>query len=198
MRLTRIAQADGGLALSTALSLADAKAHLSVMHATDDAYITTLCEVARAQIEGADGSGGTVGCTITRHMFDGVLEAFPAGDIVIRPPPLVSVSSVKYYDYNGALQTASPSLYHVVSDPQRPYMRLVDGASWPATARRPDAVTVRFTAGPSEVPAGIMHALRLHVGHLYLNREIALEKSLVSMPMGYEALVSPYRKHGWI
>lgn len=198
MRLTRVAEADGGLALDTALPLAEAKAHLSVLHDTDDDLITALVEVARAQLEGVDGTGGTIGSAITRHTLDGALEAFPAGNIVLAQPPVASVTWVKYYDADGVLQTVSPSDYHLVADKMRPTIELADGKSWPATAVRPDAVMVRFVVGPDAVPPGLLHAIKMHVAHLYLNREIALEKSLVQMPMGYQPLVDLHRRHGWI
>ncbi len=198
MIITRVATGDGGVAQAAALSLADAKSHLSVLHSTDDTLITSLCEVARVHMEGVDGTGGIVGCAITQHMLEMKLPGFPAGSIFLPQPPLASVQWVKYFDASDTETTLATSTYHVVQEPMRPELRLAKAKSWPVTYERYDAVKVRFTVGPAAVPAPLLHALKLHVGHLYLNREIALEKGLVQMPMGYESLVGPYRRHGWV
>lgn len=200
MNLTRVAADDGGVALGTALSLADAKHHLNALHDTDDALITALCHVARAHMEGDDGTGGRLGRAVTRHVIDAEIEAFPSGraDLRLPQPPLISVAWVKYYDADDVLQTLATTAYHVVRDAVSPFIRLAAAASWPSTAERPDAVQVRFTCGPETVPVDLAHALKLHVGHLYINREAALEKSLVSLPLGYDALCGPHRTHGWV
>lgn len=199
MMLSRVASGSGGVALGTPLTLADAKAHLNVSLSIDDTLITALCSVARAHLEGADGTGGILGKAISQHVLDGTFDAFPDGDEIELPqPPLVEVTSVKYYDTSNVLQTLSSASYHVITDPLRPRIVLASGASWPDTYDRPDPVTIRFSVGPGEIPADIMHALKLHVDHLYQNRGIALEKSLTAMPMGYAALIAPHKSHGWI
>ncbi len=200
MRLSRVAEADGGVALAEALTLADAKTHLNVLHTTDDAYIGSLCRVAQARLEGADGTGGILARAVTRHMLLGRMEAFPPGRRIIElpQPPLVSVAWIKYRDTADVEQTFPASSYVVIDDAVRPFVRLHSAASWPTTFERADAVTIRFTVGPDAVPDDLLAALKLHVGHLYVNREVALEKSLTAMPMGYESLISPHKAHGWI
>jgi uncharacterized phiE125 gp8 family phage protein len=205
MRLNRVAEADGGLPLSTeAVTLASAKEQLSVFHDTDDTFIEGLCRMARALIEGFEFESGPVPSTgvahyaITRHVLDGTIEEFPNGDLVLCPPPLISVSSVKYYDANDSLQVLSSANYRVVQDPFRSFIRLKSGYSWPSTSERPDAVTVRFTVGSTAVPQLLDHAMKLLIAHYYVNREIAMEKSLVVMPMGFRSLVERFQSHGHI
>ena len=56
--------------------------------------------------------------------------------------------------------------------------------------------TVRYRAGYAEgaVPAPIRHAILLMVGHLYENRmAVTAATSMGAMPMGVDALLSPYR-----
>lgn len=198
MLLTRIAVADGGVALGVALSLPDAKEHLNVYHNEDDPLITAYVDAARAHLEGHDGTGGRLGRAITQHVLELTLPGFSAGAIQLPQPPLISVASVKYYDASNVQQTFGATNYHVVPHAITPRIELAYGKSWPATYPRPDAVVVRFTAGPAAVPGDLLHAIKLHVGHLYINREIAMEKALVTMPMGYDALIQPHRTHGWI
>ncbi|KQP36691.1 head-tail connector protein [Methylobacterium sp. Leaf100] len=62
-----------------------------------------------------------------------------------------------------------------------------------------DGVTVRYRAGyvDSAVPAPIRHAILLMVGHLYENRmAVTAATSMGAMPMGVDALLSPYRVWG--
>lgn len=197
--LSRVPVEDGGLALSSAMTLVDAKRHLNVYHDDDNAYIETLVDVARAHMEGDDGTGGIVGSAITRHMLEMTLDAFPDDGVIVLPqPPLVSVGWVRYRDESGDLLTLSDTLYRVVPHPLRPRVERVHGTTWPTTATRSDAVVVRYTCGPASVPTTLLHALRLHVGHLYVNREIVSERGMATVPMAYDALVMARRQHGWI
>jgi uncharacterized phiE125 gp8 family phage protein len=195
--LARVAEADGGVALGTALTLADAKAHCSVIHTDDDTLIASLIEAARSHIEGSNGTGGVLGRAITRHVLELSMESFPSSyaELPLPQPPLVSVASVKYYDQNNTLQTFASTNWHAVKNSVRPVIQLASGVSWPATYERPDAVIVRYTAGPETIEEDIKHSLRLLVCHYYLNREVAMEKSLSKMPMGLDGLLSPHKTH---
>jgi uncharacterized phiE125 gp8 family phage protein len=196
--LSRVAEADGGVALTQAVSLTEAKRHLNIFHAEDDALITALIVAAQASIEGIDGTGGTLGRAITRHTLDMVCEDFPdASRLALPQPPLVSVASVKYLDTTGTERTFAASGYHVVADKYVPHVRLKDGVSWPSLADAPDAIRVRYVVGPAECPGDIKQAILLHVAHLYANREAAGE-NLTPLPMAYKYLLDPHRTHGWM
>lgn len=196
--LARVAEADGGAALTAAVSLADAKRHLNIYHAQDDALITGMVATAQAAIEGADGTGGPLGRPISRHTIDLTAGDWPDGRALVLPvPDVVSVTHVKYLDATETEQTLAASQYHVVKTRHDPHILLKPAASWPSLADRPDAVRVRFLVGPTECPADIRAALLLHVGHLYANREAAGESATV-LPMGYKHLLDPYRTHGWV
>lgn len=199
MMLTRVAEADGGVALAAAVSLADAKAHLNVMHATDDDLIAALVEVAQQHLEGADGLGGILGRAVVRHVLEARFDAFPGGSgpIVLPQPPLVTVASIAYRDAAGDAQTLAPESWRAVAAHDGGVVVLMTAAGWPSSIDdAPDAVTVRFTCGYETVPAPLRHAMLLHVGHLYRNRE-AVGESASALPMAYDALIGPFRTHGW-
>lgn len=199
MSLLRVDADAGGVALGTGLSLADAKTHLDVYHTTDDTLITAYIAVARAHLEGHDGTGGRLGRAITQHVLDLKLPAFPAERWLDLPqPPVTAITSITYRDLDDVTQTFASSSYHLDPDDFAPRVVLAAKKVWPKTIERPDAVTVRFACGPAAVPVDILHAMKLHVGHLYLNRESISEKSMVVVPHGYEALISPHKTHGWI
>lgn len=199
MLLSRIAVGDGGVALVPAVTTADAKAHLNVLHASDDDLIAALVSVAQQHLEGEDGLGGVLGRAVVQHTLEMHLGGFPPEDVIRLPqPPLVSVTSVTYLDTDGDEQTLSASKYAVHIDRGPGYIRLKPDQAWPGTQSGvDDAVRVRFVAGYASVPAGLRHAILLHVGHLYLNREATGDANQV-LPMAWKALTDPYRTHGWI
>ena len=199
MLISRVAEGDGGLALTPAVSLAEAKRHLAIYHAADDDLVTALVAAAQAHMEGADGTGGVLGRAVSRHTLELRLERFPLSRVMALPhPPLVSVTGITYLDVAGVLQTFAASEYHVVADSMAGFVRLkATSAGWPATDIAPDAVRVRFVVGPAECPADLKAALLLHVGHLYLNRD-AVGESRQVLPMAYKSLTDPHRTHGWI
>jgi uncharacterized phiE125 gp8 family phage protein len=175
------------------VSLEEAKAHVRVDIAADDALIRGLVVAARQMAE-----------TITRRAlctqtWDYLLDEFPGEDQIYLPfPPLQSVTSVKYTDEDDDESTFSSSSYLVdaYSEPGR--IRLKSGYSWPGdTLRVVNGVAVRFVCGygePGDVPDAIKSAMLLMIGHWYENREAATVGAVArEVPLGVEALLWPYR-----
>lgn len=93
-----------------------------------------------------------------------------AGEHGLRLPmePVVSISSVKYYDVNNVLQTVSASFYSLYTDELGPYCRMNPATfQWPSVYNRPDAVQVTFVAGDATVNPAIKQAALLLVQHWY-------------------------------
>lgn len=61
-------------------------------------------------------------------------------------PPVIAVSSVRYYDTDNALQTVSPADYYV-TDEQVPELRFLAAFAAPTVYDRPDALRVEYRAG---------------------------------------------------
>src|SRR5690606_23947827 len=82
---------------SEPLTLEEAKAHLKVEVAADDAYITALITAARMTLEEWTGRA------FIEQVWEARLDAFPCGDapIVLPRPPLIAVSLISYIDPNG-------------------------------------------------------------------------------------------------
>lgn len=121
-----------------------------------------------------------------------VLDCFPPCALLIPRPPLVSVEAIAYTDVAGQEQLLDESTYLV-----NPYEMIgrvtpAQGRRWPATARQAMSLRVDFTAGYSTVPEDIVSAILLLVGHFDQNREAATAGALAEIPMGVEALLSPY------
>jgi uncharacterized phiE125 gp8 family phage protein len=182
------------------VTLAEAKAHLRVEHGEEDTLITTYLQAA---INRLDGFAGILGrCLITQSWRVDTYDV-PPDDTIRLLFPDVSAVSIAYVDPDGATQTLDAAVYHLVHDAMGGRVDLAHGASWPATAIRPDAVRVTVTAGYGATAAAVPHpikaAILLMVADLYRNREtvtIGVSSAAIPMSMTVDALIAPYRRVG--
>lgn len=184
---------------STAIvSTADLKAHLRVEHTAEDTLIAAYGAAAVAHLEGADG---WLGRALAEQTWELKLDDFCGGEIRLPLPPLVSVESVKYYDASDVLQTLSTAAYQVigVNGNQPGKVALNYGYSWPTVRIKREAVVVRFKVGYLDpainaLPTPISQALKLLVGHWYVQREPVLVGSIAEeLPLTVKALLAPYQ-----
>lgn len=180
------------------VDLADAKRHCRVEHDEENALITSLVAAATSHLDGWDGvlRGRALGTQTWRQDF----TCF-ADRISLPLAPVQSVTSIKYYDFDGVLQTVAPADYALFEDALSPYVCLASGASWPASVQsRVNAVQIVFLAGyvdVGKVPDPIKQAILLLVGHWYENREaVNVGNITTELPMAVAALIAPYRRIG--
>lgn len=119
-------------------------------------------------------------------------------EMPLRLAPVQSVSSVKYIDQDGAEQTVSSALYRLYgADSWDPVVAPIFGETWPETQSTVEAVTIEFVAGYGDgledVPAPILHAVRMLVAHWYENREAIDFNTPHEIPLGVATLIQPYR-----
>lgn len=153
------------------VSLDAAKSHLRVDFSQDDTLIVSLIETARDFVE------NVLGRSLINQSWEATLERFPYSPRIVLPiAPLQSVTSVAYYDSDGAAQTLSSGVYEVLKDDVIPgCIELIPMQEWPSTQERINAVTVTFVAGygatVTTVPSAARQAMLLLIGHWYKNRE---------------------------
>lgn len=174
------------------VSPAEAKRHLRVEGADEDAMLGTLITAARRQAE------SYMGRALITQVWEMDLDRFPYGEIGLPRPPLQSLERLAYVAANGVVQTIEAAKYRVDAKREPGRVTPVHGATWPATRAVTNAVTVRFTAGyggaASDVPEDIRQAILLIVGRLYAHREDVLTGPIATrMPHGAESLMGPYR-----
>lgn len=173
--------------------LADAKLHVRQDITDDDAYITTLIQVARAHVE------NWIGQRLITQTWNLILDDFPIGsrEIIIPYGPVQSVASVTYIDSGGTLQTYPAPNYtlDVATFVARLYP--IYSLIWPITRYQRNAITVQYTTGygaaGSNCPQNIVHAIKMLVAHWYEQREILVESRLAPLPQAVEALLSAER-----
>ena len=112
-----------------------------------------------------------------------------------------SIESVSYYDLDDNLQTIAVNQFYKYDYETKTVLEAKDTLSIPSLKKRNDALQVEFVTGygPSaaSVPATIKKAIRLIVAHWYQNREDTSEKTLSSIPMGADTLLS-LERIGWV
>jgi uncharacterized phiE125 gp8 family phage protein len=171
------------------VTLAEAKAHLRVDAADEDAYITALITVARTAAE--ERMQRTLMNTSWRLMLDFFPDA-----IRLPMPRIVAVSSVQYVDPDGALQTLDPSGYSVDSASEPGWIVPAWGLDWPDARGQVNAVSVLYTAGygayPALVPAPIRQWILLAIGEMYAARERSADKPMVPHQF-VDGLLDTYR-----
>jgi uncharacterized phiE125 gp8 family phage protein len=179
------------------VSLDEVKRNCNIDHGDDDALIDGYIDAAVALL---DGYGGTVGQALVNQSWAVSMPGF-CGRMRLPVGPLVSVTSIQYYNSSNVQATASSALYAAHSDALGPYITLKSGQSWPTVYGRDDAVTVTWVAGhgaaAADVPASIRQAMLLLVGHWYQNREAVNIGNITSaLPFSVDALLGPRRRIG--
>ena len=139
-------------------------------------------------------------------LTDAIYEWRRAGFAGEMPLPLGNIGAITeiaYIDANGDTQTLDPAVYVFDDNPRGPRVLRAGGASWPVTASRPDAVSIRFqgsysesTDPPNPPPEMIKHALEMLIGHWHENREAVIAESrgqTVEVPLGVRDLLRSQR-----
>lgn len=182
------------------LSLADAKLHLRVISSDEDALIQSYIDAAVASLEGWSGMLG--GRVLIEQIWRDHFSCWPTYRRALRLSidPAIAIASVAYLDADGAEQALDHAALggRIVTDAAGPALIFDDAASFPATALAPDAVRVAYTAGygatAADAPTPIVQALRLLVGHMYANREVAAPVPLAETPYAFRSLIGLYRR----
>jgi len=170
------------------VSVSEAKTHLRLApDEGDDLEIMGFISASRRRAE--DYCNRAFVSASWAVLFDGDL---PVGDAILSVPmPDVSdVTSVKYRDLDGVVQTWASSAYSF--DGERKELRPVD--AWPdGTQLRVEVVA--GSSNPYSVPAPVKSAILNYIGEAYDNRQAGnfLGKKYELNP-GPVVLLQPYRE----
>lgn len=193
------------------VTIADAKAHLVVTSSTDDALISSYVHAAGQMVSNLTGRS-LINSTYTlllpnwpstydQPFLSSANTAKPtrlATTIRLPRSPLVSVSSIKYYDSDNTQQTISSSNYIVTTGVEPPTIEPLATYSWPPLYSRDWPIEIIFVAGygtaETSIPDAIQHAIKMLVANWYENRESVLVGT-ISKPIEHavDALLSDYR-----
>jgi uncharacterized phiE125 gp8 family phage protein len=189
-----------GLALITAptlepLSLSDAKVQCGVAQEVsyhDDA-LTSWIVAARRKVETDTGRA------LVNQTWDMSLDCWPLGLEAIYLPkaPLVSVTSVKYYDTAAAEQTLATTYYKVIAAREPGEIRLKHAQSWPSLYSEASVITIRFVAGygatAASVPDGLKAAMKLLIANWFENPSATITGTTqAATEFAYQSLIDGY------
>lgn len=169
-----------------------AKLNLRVVVSDEDDLVDRLVKGARAQVELYLNRG------LLPQTWKYTQDTW--SDVIALPrAPLRSVTSVKYYDGAGVLQTLATSIYQVDITAEPGLVRRAPNQVWPTLqVGRFAAVEVTYLVGYSDaasVPPGIVDGIHLLLSRRYQRRgdEAADSNGGALDCPAAEALLAPYR-----
>jgi hypothetical protein len=195
------------------ITVAEAKANLRVTYSDEDAWFDNFIPVAREMCEQylaiaiapqtLEFWADSFPSSAYHHPAAGEFDFASVGEkgVLLPMGPITDVVSVRYYDGTGFLQTMSSSDYFLDEVAQPGAIYPADMGDWPETLQIQSAVRVRFDAGydlpdatlpANPMPASIMAAMMLTLGHLHENREDTTTLKLAKIPSGAQTLMDPY------
>lgn len=121
--------------------------------------------------------------------------------IELRRSPLISIISVKYWDYTlQTLQTFDPSNYYTdtVSIPGRIVFNTMNqGFTLPTVMKRPDAIIIAFTSGygvlESSIPPMLKMAVLMFAHQMFDNRVPVGDARMVPLPYSLQYMLRSQR-----
>jgi uncharacterized phiE125 gp8 family phage protein len=172
------------------VSLDEAKEHLRVSTDDENGSILAYLMAARQWVEAYTER------SLATQTWQMSLSALSPQVWLPRSSPIGSVTHVKYYDEDNALQTWSSSNYRVVSFTEPALLEVTSDATWPSTYCRSDAVQIEWISGYATgvCPESLRLAVLTLTAHFYENREAVLVgTSSKAVEFAVEALCAPYR-----
>lgn len=182
------------------VTLTEAKAWLDIGYTDKDTVITGLIGAATAHLDGWTGILGRCLCEQTwRQDYDDFRSC-------LRLPlfPVVSITSLKYTDTNGAEQPIASENYTLKNDDLGAYVEFTSSYSFPSLNTESAPVRVAYLAGyadiagtpkTSSVPDDIKNAIALLVRHWFDNPgAVVVGVTAQQLPQGVDALLAKYRR----
>lgn len=178
------------------VTLDEVKAHLREDSTDQDALIGGLIAAAVMHL---DGWTGILGRCLMPQTWRQDYNCF---ERCLRLPlfPVTSISSVKYEDEAGTVQTISASNYALQNDDLGAFIRFKSTYTFAGVSAERPAVHAEYVAGyadADDVPAPLKAAMLLMIGHWYANREAVSIGSGIQtqvVPMAADMLIAPYRR----
>lgn len=201
------------------VTLVQAKQHLRIDYADDDAYITGLIIAARQFVEHktnmaifnrsmiltmdafpwpgwSDTTGSTAHDYYLAYFYKGLAIRLPF-------PRAVSVESISYLLNDGVTwQTLSTDFYHVDLESEPARITPYPSNTWPYQQNYiPGQVKVLYTAGSfgdgvevNTCPQTIVFAMLMLIAHWYANRADVTELNLKQTPRAVDAMLAPFMR----
>jgi uncharacterized phiE125 gp8 family phage protein len=176
------------------VSLAEAKLHLRIDHADEDALVQSLIQAARAHLE------LVLSRAFITQGWRYLRDAWPeARELRLPLSPVQSVASVIVHAADGSTATLDPASLVLDGADSQSRLVLAASAARPMPGRAANGLEINFTAGhgaaAADVPAALRHAILLLVAHWYESRmPVEVGSPAEPLPMMVADLIGPYRR----
>lgn len=172
------------------VSVEEVKLHTHISHSVEDSLLSTWIKSAR---ELAEGFQRRAFITQTLEIS---FDSYPEMPISIPRPPLVSVSSVKYYDCENNENTIELGSLIIDIDHEPGRLCWAYDKTWPSVTLRPmNCLKIRYIAGygdlADKVPAAVKDAIMLYCAFRNENRAAEID----SAPKQFFDLLRPDRMY---
>ena len=174
---------------SEPVTLTEVKRHCNVVATDEDTLLTALIAAARELVESMTSRA------LITQTWRVRLHTWFADGFQLPRPPLIAVTSIKYFDESETEQTLAANAYLVDTDRQPGVLWWDDETVQPVLDDRPNGVSILYTAGygaAAAVPNRAKQAILLLVGHWYKNRE-AVGRAEGEVALTVERLVQSLR-----
>ena len=173
----------------------EARLHLRVDHTTEDDAILAWIVTAVDQAELL--TGRAIAPQTIKLSLDSFFEHARDGTIYLPRPIVQSVSSVKYVDSNGTLQTLAANTDYLVAiaDEIAPRVLPAYAKAWPEARAVPESVQITYVAGYANagaVPQAIRSWVKLMLATLYENRGTITVGRIVTENEFAQRLIDPF------
>ena len=178
------------------ITTAEAKAHLRVDFSDEDTIIDTYIVAARKFCEHYTGR---VFITQTWRQNENAFKS----EMLLMVNPIVSLTSLKYYDTDESQQTLTDSSANFQKDFNSDVGRIIEGLTnaFPSigdTVNPIEIITVCGYGAASAVPVDIKNAIKIMTAHFYENREAVMVPvggfvNGIPVPAAVYTLLEPYR-----
>ncbi|MBB3034050.1 head-tail connector protein [Alteriqipengyuania lutimaris] len=171
------------------LSLDACKAHLRVSHDAEDDLIRALRDAAIEYVELYCGVklGPVTGLTWRAQ----ALPSFASASIDLAVRPVTAVTAMEWLGDEGSEVSADPGAFRFSEAGE---LRPIVGGQWPSDVGCDVVVTFDAGYAEGEAPPALLSAVRLMLGHLYMNREAVVTTGAGGVvPFGVSHLCTPFR-----
>jgi len=167
--------------------LEEARAYLRLDDETQDGLVNALMTAARLTLEAA-----TRRAFVTQN-WRVTLDQWPERGVILPLAPLQGVTQVSV---DGVALASDAYLVDLASAPPR--LKAAQGVALPAPEDEMAGIAIDMLAGygaASAVPPPLKQAILMLTAHWFDNREaVAFGEQVNLLPMGVEALITPYRR----
>jgi len=194
------------------VTLTDMKLYLRVTGSSEDSLITSLIVASRDYCE------KYLSRTLITKEWSMWLDRYPTKDdndwwdgvkegayvdsyatcIFLPKNPVQSVDVINYYDYDDVLHVWSTTNYSVDIYSEKARVCLRIGGVPPTSLRLTNGIEIQFTSGygnaSTDVPNGIINAIKMVVAYMYQNRGCDCTQAMSDS--GANSILSMYRVRG--